>query len=776
MKDWAATIFRRHAPEALQKLRGTTQQVQDAVAEHERRVKRLSGLLAEARGVVAELAVQIGATEQAVRDLDAQAPKSADPEAIRDKLRGCQEDLTALHAQHDEQQEQAGQWEMELTKAEATLVSLRSQRELLNARMKAVAARQRIEGTAPARGSRLRWERRRLLAVAGIAVMVLGAFSLWLWGTTHSSPRAETQVSPNAAGDLDATLPQAGADASGASGCVDVLSHVNVARDQVVGEWRKDSAGVSLARSPRSFTACTLMLPVVVNGEYDLAMSFTRLSGDDCVCTILPVGSHVCMLSLSPFGGQCSGLELIDDEDAGHNSTTIRPGTLTNGKKYGLLIKVRLGEHVASVDVLLDKASIIQWRGKYSSLGIKQFWRLPQPRRIGLGAMQPTTFHSVQLKMTSGTCEMAATSADRSPRAMDLPQLPVAPQTADAAATPAIAPFDAAHARELQLAWAKRLGVPIEVTNSIGMKLVLIPPGEFLMGSPKELIEQVVKDFDDSRDADIGWSFVPVRPYDKSMAVDDKSRVVDVAWFRKNLLGEGPQHRVRITRPFYLGATVVTQEEYQRVMGANPSAFSPTAKSAVKGKVSGKRTERFPVERVSWGDAVEFCRRLTALPGENAGRWRYALPTEAQWEYACRAGNLGPRYFSVQPQPAAEEVEEKVKYEHCWFKANAGGRTHAVGGKRPNAWGLYDFCGNVWEWCQDWYDEGYYARSPLDDPRGPPGGSYRVRRGIAFDGLSKYSRSAFRNCEDPGTKWVGMGFRVVIAPSDVATTSRAKGR
>jgi len=173
-KDWAATMFRRHAPEALQELRSTTQQVDGAVAEHERRAKRLRGLLDEARGVVAELAVQIGTSERAAGDLDAQAAKDDCPAAVQDKLRACREDLAALHAQRDQQQEQTGQLEIELAKAEATLARLRSQRDMLHARMKAVEASQQVEGTASLRRTRFRWERKRLLAVAATAVLILG--------------------------------------------------------------------------------------------------------------------------------------------------------------------------------------------------------------------------------------------------------------------------------------------------------------------------------------------------------------------------------------------------------------------------------------------------------------------------------------------------------------------------------------------------------------------------------------------------------------------------
>ena len=197
-KDWAATMFRRHAPEALKELQSTTQQVDGAVAEHERRAKRLRGLLDEARGVVAELAVQIGATEQAAQELDAQAAKAdvMPAEAIRDKLRACREDLAALHAQHDEQQQQVGQLEIELAKAEATLVRLRSQRDMLNARMKAVEAQQRMDGTTHSRRSRFRWNRKMSLAVAGTAAVILVAVLLLRRGEPPISPQTPAAVVP----------------------------------------------------------------------------------------------------------------------------------------------------------------------------------------------------------------------------------------------------------------------------------------------------------------------------------------------------------------------------------------------------------------------------------------------------------------------------------------------------------------------------------------------------------------------------------------------------
>ena len=306
-----------------------------------------------------------------------------------------------------------------------------------------------------------------------------------------------------------------------------------------------------------------------------------------------------------------------------------------------------------------------------------------------------------------------------------LAKLDEPPSKADATAAPigpqmAVAPFDEQKAKEHQEAWAKYLHVPVVQTNSIGMKLVLIPPGEFEMGSPKELIEEELRLHGGDR------------------------------WYRDHLPGEGPQHRVRITKPYWLGATDVTQGEYQRVMGSNPSKFQGDPKR--------------PVEQVSWDDAVEFCRKLSELPGEKAAKRRYGLPTEAQWEYACRAGTT-TRWYSGDDEAGLVDV--------AWFDKNAGGQTHPVGQKKPNAWGLYDMHGNVWEWCQDWYDREYYAKSPTDDPAGPSGGSDRVLRGGSWNVHAGGCRSANRIKGGPGLRNDNLGLRVsLVAGGQTKGTDR----
>ena len=235
------------------------------------------------------------------------------------------------------------------------------------------------------------------------------------------------------------------------------------------------------------------------------------------------------------------------------------------------------------------------------------------------------------------------------------------------------------------------------ITNSIGMQLVQIPSGEFLMGSP-----------DSDGDA------------------EDH---------------EKPQHRVRITEAFYLGVYPVTQEEYQQVMGSNPSHFTGDP--------------RLPVEMVSWEDAVEFCNQLSALPEEQAAGRFYRLPTEAEWEYACRAGSRTVYSFG----DSAESLGD-----YAWYLGNSGRKTHPVGQKKPNAWGLYDMHGNVLEWCSDRFGHRYYADSPLEDPTGPASATDPVRRGGSWIDGAGSCRAACRHAGGPWFRSGDMGFRVAAVP------------
>lgn len=252
-----------------------------------------------------------------------------------------------------------------------------------------------------------------------------------------------------------------------------------------------------------------------------------------------------------------------------------------------------------------------------------------------------------------------------------------------------------------------------EVTNSIGIKLVLIPAGEFLMGSPQ-------REF-------------------------------------ANRNGEQPQHRVGITTPFWLGQYEVTQAEYSQVMGANPSGFSSGGEC--KDKVEGLDTSRFPVENVTWEDAVEFCRKLSAVAAENSVGRVYRLPTEAEWEYACRAGTTTPFHFGNQLNGVQGNCDGNDGYG-----TDAKGpflrRPTPVGSFPANSWGLFDTHGNILEWCADWFEGSYYAQSPAKDPRGPAEGTMRVRRGGSWYAPASLCRAATRDRAVPAYRNDDLGFRV----------------
>jgi len=196
-------------------------------------------------------------------------------------------------------------------------------------------------------------------------------------------------------------------------------------------------------------------------------------------------------------------------------------------------------------------------------------------------------------------------------------------------------------------------------------------------------------------------------------------------------IDEKPVHRVTITKPFYIGIYPVTQAEYKAIMGTNPSKF---------------RGENRPVEMVSWYEAKEFCRRLSEKEGVT-----YRLPTEAEWEYACRAGTTTEYYWG-----------DSIDGRYVWYYDNSDRQTHPVGQKLPNAWGLFDMSGNVWEWCKDWYGRDYYSTSHETDPAGPSSGSYRVLRGGSWNSDVDGARSGNRDGYTPSDRGSDVGFRMVM--------------
>ena len=234
----------------------------------------------------------------------------------------------------------------------------------------------------------------------------------------------------------------------------------------------------------------------------------------------------------------------------------------------------------------------------------------------------------------------------------------------------------------------------------------------------KEIIKRVIRKFDFENTIGMEFNLIPAG----SFMMGSENGYGD----------ERPVHKVTITKPFYIGIYPVFQGEYEVVMWSNPSGF---------------RGNRRPIEQVTWYDAKEFCRRLSEKEGVT-----YRLPTEAEWEYACRAGTTTRYYWG-----------DRIDEDYLWYKDNSGWKTHPVGQKLPNAWGLYDMAGNVWEWCEDWY--GSYSPDEQTDPVGPSSGSSRVLRGSSWYGGTEFVRSANRDLFTPSYRYTNIGFRVVTEAS-----------
>jgi formylglycine-generating enzyme required for sulfatase activity len=248
---------------------------------------------------------------------------------------------------------------------------------------------------------------------------------------------------------------------------------------------------------------------------------------------------------------------------------------------------------------------------------------------------------------------------------------------------------------------AAALNLPETITSTVGIKLKLIPAGTFTMG-------------------EAGSS---------------------------NESNEKP-HRVTLTRPFYMGVHEVTNAQWKQVMGSVPSQ---------------RKDDDLPVEQVSWDDTVEFCRKLSAVPEERRAGRVYRLPTEAEWEYACRAGTTMKYSFGD---------DETLLGDYGWFTDNSARQTHPVGQKKPNAWGLYDMHGNVWEWCSDWH--GQYPDGVVTNPQGPSSGSLRVRRGGGWISAAWDCRSADRAGIIPSYRGSYLGIRLALSPSAAESPEAGK--
>jgi formylglycine-generating enzyme required for sulfatase activity len=307
-------------------------------------------------------------------------------------------------------------------------------------------------------------------------------------------------------------------------------------------------------------------------------------------------------------------------------------------------------------------------------------------------------------------------------------------------------------AAEFAAAQAPQPPTTKEIADSIGLKLMLVPAGEFEMGG-QESAEELVKFFAAYR-----------RPAD---------------YFKD----EYPRHRVRITRPFYLGKCEVTVGQFKRFVAA--TGYKTEAETDGEGgwgfnpqigQCEGRdvrwnwrdpgfaQTDSHPVLNVTWNDCQAFCQWLGRKEGKT-----YRLPTEAEWEYACRAGtktryNCGDDPATLKKAARTLDDAGRTTFPHVQeltIPKDSGGKfTMPVGQLAANAWGLHDMHGNVWEWCADWHDEDYYGRSPADDPAGPETGVVRVRRGGAWNSWPLWARASFRNWNSPTTRCVNLGFRV----------------
>jgi formylglycine-generating enzyme required for sulfatase activity len=232
-----------------------------------------------------------------------------------------------------------------------------------------------------------------------------------------------------------------------------------------------------------------------------------------------------------------------------------------------------------------------------------------------------------------------------------------------------------------------------DLGGGIKIEMVLIPAGQFMMGAPES---------------------------DRMAESNEK-----------------PQHRVRISKPFYLGKYKVTQDQWEAVMGENRSAF---------------RGPKYPVNGVNCDDCQKFIKKLNDKFPSRGGK--FCLPTEAQWEYACRAG-------STTPWCCGNDVSKLNQY--AWYEGNNEFAIHPVGLKKPNAWGLYDMHGDLWEWCADIYDRRYYAISPSNDPTGPAYPGQRVLRGGSWNVGPNYARSSRRSWLGPTVGSFLHGFRLAMS-------------
>lgn len=307
--------------------------------------------------------------------------------------------------------------------------------------------------------------------------------------------------------------------------------------------------------------------------------------------------------------------------------------------------------------------------------------------------------------------------------------------------------------------YAKRVNLPptqtLDLGSGVKLELVLIPAGKFVMGTPEHekpavgqtmvgvsggilivaVIVLLVLARKKRKRPQFSMAFMLLLTFVAAVGVWGSVRWNEALKHPNYYPNEHPAHAVTLTKPFYMGKYDVTQEQYQQVIGSNPSNFI------------GKDN---PVETVSWDEAQAFCKKVAEQSKQTV-----RLPTEMEWEYACRGGT-NTLYYSGDTDKDLDRV--------AWYSGNIKNTTHPVGQKEPNAFGLYDMHGNVWQWCQDWYGEDYYSTSPAEEPQGPVTGACRVLRGGSWNN-DPVGCPAARYWLGPANRGDYIGFRVVVVPA-----------
>ncbi len=543
--------------------------------------------------------------------------------------------------------------------------------------------------------------------------------------------RADQQASPGVseptASALDAITPT--------DGWVDIKKLIDPAADTKIDGSFTDAAKLEQGELLLGHRT-SLSLPVTLEGGYQLRAELTTWNGPKFLHVSCPIAASQPLLVLADGDNQSgyvgAGLQTVDGRGArdSANPTHVKEPVLISDQKQVLVLTVASKGEQISVKATVDGKPMFDWTGPAASLpGLAEDASRQMTVSTYKGMLK---FHTLQLKMLDGQAKLLrpedAAKIDRTAALPgDAPPL-------------AIAPFDSLQAKQHQQAWADFLGLPVkkevDVGEGVKMSFMLIPPGEFMMGSSDEEIAQVLAGLKET-------------------------------WRTTDIKSEGPRHRVKITKPFYMSAHEVTVGQFKAFVDAESyKTEAETSGGAMRWSLEKSEFYRdpkmnwrapgftqaddHPIVNLTWKDVEAFGQWLSRQQGNAIG-----LPTEAQWEYACRAGTETAFAFGAK-------LDEKQ-----WHVARGAPDTVAVGSFPPNAFGLYDMHGNGFELCRDWYSQTYYGKSPESDPTGPDRGDTRVFRDGGALASSLLARSANRRGAPLDFCVNDLGFRLMM-PIDTA--------